>query len=49
MIKLPANMKINYAVPVNLRGEVTGKKIAVKNNSLSFLLQKFAPASFVLE
>lgn len=48
-IKLPAGMKVKYAAPVNLRGEKTGNRIVIKNNSITFLLQKFSPASFVLE
>lgn len=48
-IKLPAGMKVRYAVPVNLRGEKTGNRIVVKNNSITFSLQKYSPASFVLE
>ncbi|MBX3256453.1 MAG: hypothetical protein KF862_20115 [Chitinophagaceae bacterium] len=47
-IRLPRSMKIKYAVPVNLRGEITGKKISVKNNSFTVLLSKFSPMSFIL-
>lgn len=48
-IKLPRGMNIKYAVPVNLRGEIKGKSLLVKNNTLTVLLRKFEPAGFVLE
>jgi alpha-mannosidase len=49
IIKLPAGIKAEYAVPVNLRGEKTGNRIRIENSSITFLLKKFSPASFVLE
>lgn len=48
-IKLPAGMKIKSAVPVNLRGEVAGKPLLVKNNSVTVSLQPFEPRSFILK
>lgn len=46
-IKL-ANNKIKAVQPIDLRGNKTGKKIAVKNGAFTFYLGKYAPASFLL-
>jgi hypothetical protein len=46
---LPRGVKYTKATPVNLRGEVTGKPIKITDGQLSFMLKKYAPASFVLE
>jgi len=48
-VTFPQGVKYSSATPVNLRGEVIGKKIPVKNNSMTFYLHAFAPVSFVLE
>lgn len=47
-INLPGEMSVKYATPVNLRGEITGQKIEVKNNLFSTDLTSFGPASFIL-
>lgn len=47
-IILPREMKVKTATPVNLRGDVSGKKIQVKNNMISVYLSSFGPASFIL-
>ncbi|MDH7461721.1 glycoside hydrolase family 38 C-terminal domain-containing protein [Chitinophagaceae bacterium 26-R-25] len=48
-VTFPDGLKYTSATPVNLRGEIVGKKMAVTNNSMSFFLHAFAPVSFVLE
>ncbi|MCU7552544.1 hypothetical protein OCK74_25725 [Chitinophagaceae bacterium LB-8] len=40
--------KVKAVVPIDLRGNQTGKKITVKNGILNFNLDKYAPASFLL-
>ena len=47
-VSLPAGMKVNYAIPVNLRGETAGKKIQVRNSNLQVSLKAFSPMSFIL-
>lgn len=47
-IKLPKEMNVKFITPVNLRGEITGEKIAVRKNVISTYLNSFAPASFIL-
>ncbi|WP_316790023.1 glycoside hydrolase family 38 C-terminal domain-containing protein [Pedobacter frigoris] len=47
-VQLPPALKFTYAIPVNLRGEVIGKKVLIKHNSLSLSLQKNGPVSFML-
>ena len=46
VVDLPAAYR--SAVPVNLRGERTGKSIDVKDGRLSLELHAYAPASFIL-
>jgi len=46
VVDLPAGYKL--AVPVNLRGERTGKSIDVKDGRLSLELHAYAPVSFIL-
>jgi hypothetical protein len=48
-IKLPEGMKISEVQPVNLRGEIQGSPVQVKNNEFSFNLNKYSPASFLLK
>ena len=48
-VKIPKGPKYGKAIPVNLRGEITGPPISIVNGELSFLLKAYAPASFVLE
>ena len=48
-VTLPPGMKAATAQPVNLRGEIAGEPIAVKNGSFTFALGAWAPKSFVLD
>ena len=47
-VTLPQGMKVATAQPVNLRGEIAGEPIAVKNGSFTFALGAWAPKSFIL-
>ena len=47
-VTLPKGLKATSAQPVNLRGEPTGKPIAIKDGTFSFVLSAWAPKSFVL-
>ena len=47
-VTLPPGMKTGVAQPVNLRGEIAGEPIAVKNGSFTFALGAWAPKSFIL-
>ena len=47
-VSLPKGMKTDTVQPVNLRGEVTGEPIAVKDGRFSFDLGAWAPKSFIL-
>jgi alpha-mannosidase len=46
---LPAGAKFTSAQPINLRGVVEGKPIAIRNDKFIFRLDAYAPASFVLQ
>jgi hypothetical protein len=48
-VQLPRNMKLQYAVPVNLRGEIIGNKWRVKNNAITIALKAYEPVSFILQ
>ena len=48
MVTLPPGMKATTAQPVNLRGEVEGSPIPVKDGKFSFELNAWAPRSFTL-
>jgi alpha-mannosidase len=48
-LTLPARMKFTTATPVNLRGEKVQAPTTVKGGELSFKLNAYAPASFILE
>jgi len=48
-VTLPRGIIYTLATPVNLRGEVTGKQVAITNNKITFILNKYAPISFVLQ
>lgn len=48
-VKLPQGMHASSVQPVDLRGNKSGKSIPVKNNTFSFELNGFAPASFVIQ
>ena len=48
IISLPAGCKALRALPVNLRGEREGKALRIRNRQLSFYLEAFSPASFIL-
>ena len=47
-VTLPKGMKTDKVQPVNLRGEVAGEPIAVKDGRFSFDLGAWAPKSFIL-
>ena len=47
-VVLPSESKFATAIPVNLRGEKTGKPLKIHDNKLSFDLKAYAPKSFVL-
>ncbi len=47
-VTLQQGMKAATAQPVNLRGEIAGEPIAVKNGSFTFALGAWAPKSFIL-
>ena len=49
VVRLPKNLEVSQAVPVNLRGEKIGSPITIKNNHLEFELGAYAPASFILK
>ena len=48
-VTLPQGVIYSRATPVNLRNEVTGPVIMLKNNQLTFDLGAYAPASFILD
>jgi hypothetical protein len=47
-VKLGLGNSVKAVIPIDLRGNITGKKILVNNGSFSFYLRKYAPASFLL-
>ncbi|WP_158618199.1 glycoside hydrolase family 38 N-terminal domain-containing protein [Chitinophaga lutea] len=49
IIRLPASLKVRYATPVDLRGEVTGKRIPVSKQAFNVPLHAYSPASWILE
>ena len=48
IVTLPASSKYTRAIPVNLRGETMGEGITISSGKLTFDLNGYAPASFVL-
>lgn len=48
-IALPEGMNAYEAIPVNLRGERSGKPIKISNGRFSFNLKGYAPAGFILQ
>jgi hypothetical protein len=48
-VSLPAKSSVSEAVAVDLRNEPTGKVFKVKNNSFSFDIGAWAPATFILK
>jgi hypothetical protein len=48
-VTLPGGAKFAAAMPVNLRGEKRGEPIRLVKNRLTFELNAYAPASFILE
>ena len=48
-VTLPKGLIYTKATPVDLRGEVTGKRLLIVKNTLTFYLHAYSPASFVLE
>lgn len=47
-ITLPEEMKAKTAIPVDLRGTITGNPIKVTDRKLVFYLNAYAPVSFIL-
>ena len=48
IVGLGDGSKVKFVVPVDLRGNKNGNKIAVKNGAFSYDLAKYSPASFLL-
>ncbi len=48
-VTFPAGANYKTATPINLRGEVLGDPLPVRNGKLTFSLHAYAPASYVLE
>ena len=48
-VELPKGSKAKKATPVNLRGEIIGKSLSIRDEKLTFELKAFAPYSFVLK
>ena len=48
-VQLPSRSHARIARPVDLRGDSAGQPIAVESGSFEFALNRYAPASFVLE
>ncbi len=49
-ITLPKGMKVQKAIAVNLRGKrLPVPSVKISNNQFSFLINQFAPASFIIE
>ena len=49
VVHLPAGCQATHATPVNLRGEICGAPLPLRDNMFAFQLRAFAPASFVLD
>ena len=49
VVHLPAGCKATRATPVNLRGEICGAPLPIRDNTFAIQLRAFAPASFVLD
>ncbi|MDB5132974.1 MAG: hypothetical protein JWR02_2723 [Mucilaginibacter sp.] len=47
-VRLPKGSTYTEAIPVTLRGEISGKPINIRDGKLIFLLKAYAPASFIL-
>jgi hypothetical protein len=47
-VNFNTEIKVKAVLPIDLRGNKTGKKIAVKNGAFTFNLGKYSPASFLL-
>jgi len=47
-VKLSKGIQASFVQPVNLRGEIQGEIIKVKNFEFSFNLNRYTPASFIL-
>jgi hypothetical protein len=48
-VNLPSDFRAIRAVPVNLRGELAGDAVKIRNGAFRFKLGAFTPASFRLE
>ena len=48
-ITLPEGMKVKKAIPVNLRGTITGNPIEIIDRKLVFNLKAYAPEGFILQ
>jgi hypothetical protein len=47
-VKLGLGNSVKAVIPIDLRGNIIGKKISVNKGTFSFYLGKYAPASFLL-
>jgi alpha-mannosidase len=47
-VELPEGANYTEAIPVNLRGEKTGKAIIIRRGKFNFNLSAYSPASFIL-
>ncbi len=48
-VRLPDELEVKSAQPVNLRGEPSGPAVPVRGGELTVALRSFAPVSFILE
>jgi hypothetical protein len=48
-VTLPKGSSYTKAIPVNLRGETTGKQIDIPEGKFTFMLKSYTPASFILK
>lgn len=49
IVTLPKGMNFTTATPANLRGEVIGKPLPIKNDQFSFFLKHWSPSTFLLK
>ena len=47
-VSLPEGLEGKVARPVNLRGEITGAPIEIRNNSLSIEIKAYKPYSYII-
>ncbi len=49
IVTFPKAFAFTKAIPVNLRGEISGKPLTINKGKLEFYLHAYAPVSYVLE